>query len=35
MSTDGMWELFMKTGDVLFYLLYKELSHQQEGERTA
>jgi len=34
-SSDMMWRLFAETGDIIFYLLYKELLAEETAERTA
>jgi len=35
MTSEGMWELFIKTGSIIAYCLYKELSESETEEKTA
>lgn len=35
MNAEGFWKLFVETGDVLFYLLYKEEKMEKTEEKTA
>lgn len=35
MNSDSMWELFYKTGNVIFYLLHKELVKVEDEDKTA
>lgn len=32
MTSESMWQLFLSTGNVLFYCLYKELTLKVEEE---
>ncbi len=34
-SSEVMWRLFTSTGNVIFYLLYKELQAEETSEKTA
>lgn len=35
MTADNMWKLFEETGDIVFYILYKELCGDETIERSA
>lgn len=32
MKADDLWKMFMETGDIIFYLLYKEELKKEENE---
>lgn len=35
MTSDGMWLLFAETGEIAYYLLYRELLEEETAVRTA
>jgi len=35
MAADSMWELFRKTGNIVFYCLYRALTDAEAEDRTA
>ena len=35
MTSANMWILFAETGDVLYYLLYRQLLEEESTEKTA
>jgi len=35
MNAEGMWELFVRTGNIVFYLMYAELMKEADTDMTA
>lgn len=35
MTSEGFWNLFIETGDFVFYLLFRELLREETTEKTA
>ena len=35
MDRDALWRLFFRTGNTVFYVLYKELEREKNAEKTA
>ena len=35
MTADNMWRLFFETGNILFYLLYKQCLDEENTAKTA
>ena len=35
MTSDGFWNLFAETGEILFYLLYRELLEEEAAALSA
>ena len=33
MNADGIWKLFMETGNVFYYLLYKALLNEEKADQ--